>query len=146
MLQSKSLRIIFPGNLLKDTFLKAWQKSQLLTDGQVMLAVPMHNIHWWGLLYISFWVLGRCTSLWNSILAFIECSSKIEYFNFLDSQPMESSAPAAEEKQEEVKKKISINFYYNYLDLVSRPFVTSASLVPLDILTLVYPFQYKPKI
>ncbi|XP_055965110.1 cilia- and flagella-associated protein 44 [Sorex fumeus] len=55
---------------------------------------------------------------------------------------MESSAPPAEEIQEEVKKKMSINFYYNYMDLVSKPFITSDSVVPWDVLTLVHSFGY----
>lgn len=53
---------------------------------------------------------------------------------------METPGPAAEEAEEEVKKKISESFFYDYMELVSLPFVTPNSNIPLDLLTLVYPF------
>ena len=54
---------------------------------------------------------------------------------------METPAPDAEEAEEEVKKKISESFFYDYMELVSMPFVTPDSDIPLDLLTLVYPLQ-----
>jgi len=54
---------------------------------------------------------------------------------------METPAPDAEEAEEEVKKKISESFFYDYMELVSMPFVTPDSNIPLDLLTLVYPLQ-----
>lgn len=54
---------------------------------------------------------------------------------------METPAPAAEEAEEKVKKKISETFFYYYTQLVSTPFVTPDSNIPLDLLTLVYPLQ-----
>lgn len=54
---------------------------------------------------------------------------------------MEALAPASEEVEEEVKKKISENFFYDYTELISMPFVTPDSNIPLDLLTLVYPLQ-----
>uniref|UniRef100_A0A8C9DMX2 Cilia- and flagella-associated protein 44 n=1 Tax=Prolemur simus TaxID=1328070 RepID=A0A8C9DMX2_PROSS len=54
----------------------------------------------------------------------------------------ETPAPAAEEAEEEVKKKISESFYYDYMELASMPFVTPDSNIPLDLLTLVHSFGY----
>lgn len=51
---------------------------------------------------------------------------------------METSVPAAEEAEEEVKKKIP-EIFYDYTELVSMPFVTPDLNIPLDLLTLVYP-------
>lgn len=65
----------------------------------------------------------------------------VKSFNFLDSQYVEALAPASEEVEEEVKKKISENFFYDYTELISMPFVTPDSNIPLDLLTLVYPLQ-----
>ncbi|KAG8509536.1 Cilia- and flagella-associated protein 44 [Galemys pyrenaicus] len=62
--------------------------------------------------------------------------------NLGDSQYTETPAPAVEEAEEEVKKKISENFYYNYMELASMPFVTSDSTVPLDLLILEHSFGY----
>lgn len=54
---------------------------------------------------------------------------------------METPAPDSERAEEEVKKKISENFFYDYAELISMPFVTPDSNIPLDLLTLVYPLQ-----
>ncbi|XP_064230686.1 cilia- and flagella-associated protein 44 [Aotus nancymaae] len=51
-------------------------------------------------------------------------------------------APAAEEAEEEVKKKISESFFYDYMELASKPFVTLDSNIPLDLLTLIHSFGY----
>ncbi|XP_045758828.1 cilia- and flagella-associated protein 44 [Mirounga angustirostris] len=62
--------------------------------------------------------------------------------NIGESQYMEAPAPTSEEAEEKVKKKISANFFYNYVELVSMPFVTPDSNIPLDLLTLVHSFGY----
>ncbi|XP_021120846.1 cilia- and flagella-associated protein 44 [Heterocephalus glaber] len=54
----------------------------------------------------------------------------------------ELPAPAAEEAEEEVKKKISESFFYNYMELASKPFVTPDSSITLNFLELVYSFGY----
>uniref|UniRef100_A0A9L0R5H1 Cilia- and flagella-associated protein 44 n=1 Tax=Equus caballus TaxID=9796 RepID=A0A9L0R5H1_HORSE len=59
-----------------------------------------------------------------------------------ESRYMETPAPAAEEAEEKVKKKISETFFYYYTQLVSTPFVTPDSNIPLDLLTLVHSFGY----
>ncbi|XP_004436632.2 PREDICTED: cilia- and flagella-associated protein 44 [Ceratotherium simum simum] len=59
-----------------------------------------------------------------------------------ESRYMESRVPAAKEAEEEVKKKISESFFYDYMELVSMPFVTLDSNIPLDLLTLVHSFGY----
>uniref|UniRef100_A0A8C6F6C3 Cilia- and flagella-associated protein 44 n=1 Tax=Monodon monoceros TaxID=40151 RepID=A0A8C6F6C3_MONMO len=58
------------------------------------------------------------------------------------SQYMETPVPDAEEAEEEVKKKISESFFYDYMELASMPFVTPDSNIPLDLLTLVHSFGY----
>ncbi|XP_063486095.1 cilia- and flagella-associated protein 44 isoform X3 [Symphalangus syndactylus] len=57
--------------------------------------------------------------------------------------PQQTPAPAVEEAEEEVKKKISERFFYDYMDLASMPFVTLDSNIPLDLLTLVHSFGYE---
>ncbi|XP_044627520.1 cilia- and flagella-associated protein 44 isoform X1 [Equus asinus] len=59
-----------------------------------------------------------------------------------ESRYMETPAPAAEEAEEKVKKKISETFFYDYTQLISTPFVTPDSNIPLDLLTLVHSFGY----
>ncbi|XP_005674985.2 PREDICTED: cilia- and flagella-associated protein 44 [Capra hircus] len=59
-----------------------------------------------------------------------------------ESRYMETPAPDAEEAEEEVKRKISESFFYDYMELVSMPFVTPDSNIPLDLLTLVHSFGY----
>ncbi|XP_008573041.1 PREDICTED: WD repeat-containing protein 52 [Galeopterus variegatus] len=54
----------------------------------------------------------------------------------------ETSAPTAEEAEEEVKKKISESFFYDYTELASIPSVTLDSSIPLDILMLIHSFGY----
>ncbi|XP_039698929.1 cilia- and flagella-associated protein 44 isoform X1 [Pteropus medius] len=58
------------------------------------------------------------------------------------SQYMETPHSAEEEAEKEVKKKISQSFFYDYKELVSMPFVTPDSNIPLDLLTLVHSFGY----
>ncbi|XP_007108020.2 cilia- and flagella-associated protein 44 [Physeter macrocephalus] len=58
------------------------------------------------------------------------------------SQYMETPVPDAEVAEEEVKKKISESFFYDYMELASMPFVTPDSNIPLDLLTLVHSFGY----
>nr|XP_020735357.1 cilia- and flagella-associated protein 44 [Odocoileus virginianus texanus] len=62
--------------------------------------------------------------------------------SFGESRYMETPAPDAEEAEEEVKKKISESCFYDYMELVSMPFVTPDSNIPLDLLTLVHSFGY----
>ncbi|XP_020926019.1 cilia- and flagella-associated protein 44 isoform X1 [Sus scrofa] len=59
-----------------------------------------------------------------------------------ESRYMETPVPAAEEAEEKVKKKISESFFYDEMELVSMPFVTPDSNIPLDLLTLVHSFGY----
>lgn len=54
---------------------------------------------------------------------------------------METSGSAAEEADEEAKKKISESFFYDYIEMVSMPFVTPESDIPLELIILVYPLQ-----
>lgn len=46
----------------------------------------------------------------------------------------------AQKSPEELEKKISETFFYNYEDVCSRPFVTEDSGIPINLLTLMYPF------
>lgn len=59
-------------------------------------------------------------------------------FHVLVSQDI---ATEVEKEPEEVIKKISENFFYNYSELVSTPYVTPEADIPLDFLTLEYPLQ-----
>ncbi|XP_045857465.1 cilia- and flagella-associated protein 44 [Meles meles] len=76
----------------------------------------------------------------------LEGSSSSFHYDYVDnigdSQYVEALAPASEEVEEEVKKKISENFFYDYMELVPMPFVTPDSNIPLDLLTLVHSFGY----
>nr|KAF6473606.1 cilia and flagella associated protein 44 [Rousettus aegyptiacus] len=58
------------------------------------------------------------------------------------SQYTETPHSAEEEAEKEVKKKISQSFFYDYKELVSMPFVTPDSNIPLNLLTLVHSFGY----
>ncbi|XP_060005028.1 cilia- and flagella-associated protein 44 [Lagenorhynchus albirostris] len=70
-------------------------------------------------------------------------SSQDDYVESIGkSQYMETPVPDAEEAEEEVKKKISESFFYDYMELASMPFVTPDSDIPLDLLTLVHSFGY----
>ncbi|XP_016055705.1 PREDICTED: cilia- and flagella-associated protein 44 [Miniopterus natalensis] len=62
-----------------------------------------------------------------------------------DPRYMEIHGSAAEEREEEVKRRISENFYYDYLELASIPYVSLGSNIPLDLLTLVHSFGYDCK-
>ncbi|XP_051634918.1 cilia- and flagella-associated protein 44 isoform X1 [Manacus candei] len=48
-----------------------------------------------------------------------------------------------QQKPEEVKRKLSETFCYNYEDIRSRPFVTENSEIPINLLTLKYSFGYE---
>ncbi|XP_076974479.1 cilia- and flagella-associated protein 44 isoform X2 [Tamandua tetradactyla] len=63
----------------------------------------------------------------------------------IESQSMGTPIPPAEEAEEEVKKNISENFFYDYDELVSMPYVTPDSRIPLDLLMLVHSFGYDCK-
>lgn len=54
-------------------------------------------------------------------------------------------ATEVEKEPEEVIKKISENFFYNYSELVSTPYVTPEADIPLDFLTLEHSFGYDCK-
>ncbi|KAF6117976.1 cilia and flagella associated protein 44 [Phyllostomus discolor] len=62
-----------------------------------------------------------------------------------ESRYMKTPGSATEEAEEEVKKKISETFFYDYIQLVSVPYVTLDSNIPLDLLTLVHSFGYDCK-
>ncbi|KAL1788714.1 cilia-and flagella-associated protein 44 isoform X1 [Sigmodon hispidus] len=66
---------------------------------------------------------------------------------FFQSSRVSQEPPAEvkEEVDENVKKKISENFFYNYEELVSTPYVTPDSEIPLDFLTLAHSFGYDCK-
>ncbi|CAH6792361.1 cilia- and flagella-associated protein 44 [Phodopus roborovskii] len=53
--------------------------------------------------------------------------------------------PEIKEEAEETVKKISANFFYNYEELVSTPYVTPEANIPLDFLTLEHSFGYDCK-
>ncbi|XP_019404351.1 PREDICTED: cilia- and flagella-associated protein 44 isoform X2 [Crocodylus porosus] len=50
--------------------------------------------------------------------------------------------PEQKHKPEKLEKKISETFFYNYEDLCSRPFVTSDSGIPSNLLVLIHSFGY----
>ncbi|KAJ8796739.1 hypothetical protein J1605_017842 [Eschrichtius robustus] len=81
----------------------------------------------------------------ESYVEHLEGSSSSFQDDYVESiekpQYMETPVPDAEEAEEEVKKKISESFFYDYMELASMPFVTPDSNIPLDLLTLVYPLQ-----
>ncbi|XP_029426224.1 cilia- and flagella-associated protein 44 [Nannospalax galili] len=68
-------------------------------------------------------------------------TSSEEYFHSGRTSQLPS---AVEEVEEEVKKKISENFY-DYSELVFMPFVSPDSNIPLDFLTLQHSFGYDCK-
>ncbi|XP_035299446.1 cilia- and flagella-associated protein 44 [Cricetulus griseus] len=49
------------------------------------------------------------------------------------------------EEPEEIVKKISENFFYNYEELVAKPYVSQDANIPLDFLTLEHSFGYDCK-
>ncbi|KAM5281126.1 cilia- and flagella-associated protein 44 [Ctenodactylus gundi] len=68
-------------------------------------------------------------------------SSQYDYFEeTVTSQ--EPLIPPVEEAEEEVKRKISESFFYDYSELASLPFVTPESLIPQDFIKLVHSFGY----
>ncbi|XP_006903052.1 PREDICTED: WD repeat-containing protein 52 [Elephantulus edwardii] len=54
----------------------------------------------------------------------------------------EVATSAAKETEDEVKRKLSDQFYYNYDELASKPYVTPNSSIPLNLLSLVHSFGY----
>lgn len=48
--------------------------------------------------------------------------------------------PEAEKGPKKIEKKISETFFYNGEDVHSQPFVTEDSGIPINLLTLEYPF------
>ncbi|XP_053421789.1 cilia- and flagella-associated protein 44 [Nycticebus coucang] len=75
-------------------------------------------------------------------LEHVEGSSSSFQDDDLETTRVSQETPAVEEEGEEVKKKISESFYYDYMELVSIPFVTPDSNIPLDLLSLVHSFGY----
>uniref|UniRef100_A0ABM5FX06 Cilia- and flagella-associated protein 44 isoform X6 n=1 Tax=Pogona vitticeps TaxID=103695 RepID=A0ABM5FX06_9SAUR len=57
-------------------------------------------------------------------------------------EPEKPEEPVKKKKKEIVEKKISENFYYNYEELCSFPYVTPDSGIPLNMLTLMHSFGY----
>lgn len=55
--------------------------------------------------------------------------------------PQEPQAELKEEPEAEVKKRLSETFYYDYLELISTPYVSSPDRIPLYFLALKYPLQ-----
>ncbi|XP_063081041.1 cilia- and flagella-associated protein 44 isoform X2 [Cavia porcellus] len=80
----------------------------------------------------------------GSDLENVEGSSGSSEYDFSASTrtPQEPPAQAEEEAEDEVKKKISESFFYEYNELASVPFVTPDSDIPLDFLELVHSFGY----
>ncbi|XP_036208237.1 cilia- and flagella-associated protein 44 [Myotis myotis] len=62
-----------------------------------------------------------------------------------ESRSMETPGSAAEETEEDVRKKISESFFYDYMEMVSMPFVSSESDIPLELIILVHSFGYDCK-
>ncbi|XP_021065572.1 cilia- and flagella-associated protein 44 [Mus pahari] len=56
--------------------------------------------------------------------------------------PQEPPVEVKEEPEVEVKKKLSETFYYDYLELISIPQVSSEGRIPLHFLTLNHSFGY----
>ncbi|XP_004675512.1 PREDICTED: cilia- and flagella-associated protein 44 [Condylura cristata] len=83
----------------------------------------------------------------SDMVSDMEGSSVSLQYDFVEniegSQYVET--PAVEEAEEEVKKKISETFFYNYMELVSTPFVTSMATVPRELLILEHSFGYDCK-
>lgn len=58
----------------------------------------------------------------------------------LEEQDNTEVSPKEEKIPERKEKKISETFFYSYEDIYSRPFVTEDSGIPINLLTLKYPF------
>ncbi|XP_051006513.1 cilia- and flagella-associated protein 44, partial [Acomys russatus] len=71
-------------------------------------------------------------------------TSSQDYFQSAGTS-QEPPVEVKEEAEEKVKKKLSENFFYNYSELVSIPYVTPESTIPLDCLTLEHSFGYDCK-
>ncbi|XP_006864267.1 PREDICTED: WD repeat-containing protein 52-like [Chrysochloris asiatica] len=82
----------------------------------------------------------------DSYVEYLEGSSSLIQNDNIESteEPLYSETPAlpAEEAEKKIKKKILDNYFYDYDELVSRPFVTSNSDIPLHLLMLVHSFGY----
>ncbi|KAG8136767.1 hypothetical protein E2320_005324 [Naja naja] len=57
-------------------------------------------------------------------------------------EPEKPPEPVKKKKKEVVEKKISENFYYNYEELCSNPYITPDSGIPVDLLSLTHSFGY----
>ncbi|KAM6162750.1 cilia- and flagella-associated protein 44 [Erethizon dorsatum] len=81
----------------------------------------------------------------GSDLENVKGSSDSSEYDYSESTKtsQEPPAPAVEEAEEEVKKKISESFFYDYAELASTPFVTLDSDIPLNFLELVHSFGYE---
>lgn len=79
-------------------------------------------------LYNSWWLyICLCSHFWDA-------EGGLEERN--DSEvPLET-----QESPQKVEKKISETFFYSYEDIHSQPFVTEDSGIPVNLLTLKYPF------
>lgn len=58
----------------------------------------------------------------------------------LEEEDSTEVVPEAEKGPKKIEKKISETFFYNSEDVHSRPFVTEDSGIPINLLTLEYPF------
>lgn len=58
----------------------------------------------------------------------------------LEEQDNSEGPLEAHKRPEKVEKKISETFFYNYEDIYSCPFVTEDSGIPINLLSLKYPF------
>lgn len=70
--------------------------------------------------------------------------SSQEYFQ-TPVVPQEPQAELKEEPEAEVKKRLSETFYYDYLELISTPYVSSPDRIPLYFLALNHSFGYDCK-
>ncbi|XP_015670411.1 cilia- and flagella-associated protein 44-like [Protobothrops mucrosquamatus] len=57
-------------------------------------------------------------------------------------EPEKTPEPVKKKKKEVVEKKISENFYYNYEELCSYPYITPDSGIPVNLLSLMHSFGY----
>ncbi|KAM3837851.1 cilia- and flagella-associated protein 44 [Vipera latastei] len=60
----------------------------------------------------------------------------------LPPEPEKTPEPVKKKKKEVVEKKISENFYYNYEELCSYPYITPNSGIPVNLLSLMHSFGY----
>ncbi|XP_040606721.1 cilia- and flagella-associated protein 44 isoform X2 [Mesocricetus auratus] len=71
--------------------------------------------------------------------------SSTSFQEFIQMTSSQEPPPEITEEEEEIVKKISETFFYNYEELVSIPYVTPDSKIPLDFLTLEHSFGYDCK-